>query len=135
MCRNPGIDDAKETVKPLELIELSDYTAPTMPTEQAFRAIWARLKRRMSTPEDPFLSHSVLDRASLAQINDLAGPPDGAQQLQAHGVGHGLEQRRAGLGRVPGETTVDADAAAGRGGRRRHDRGCGGGGRHGGSSG
>ena len=81
MCRNPGIDDAKETVKPLELIELSDYTAPTMPTEQAFRAIWARLKRRMSTPEDPFLSHSVLDRASLAQINDLAGPPDGAQQL------------------------------------------------------
>ena len=68
-------------MKPLELIELSDYTAPTMPTEQAFRATWARLKRRMSAPEDPFLSHSVLDRASLAQINDLAGPPDGAQQL------------------------------------------------------
>lgn len=83
MYRNPGIDDAKEAVKRPELIELSDYTAPTMPTEQAFRATWARLKRRMSAPEDPFLPHSVLDRASLTQINDLAGPPDAGELLLA----------------------------------------------------
>ncbi|APW46702.1 hypothetical protein [Rhodoferax antarcticus] len=66
-----------------QLIALSDYTAPTMPTEQAFRAIWARLKRRMSGPEDPLLQHSGLDQASLAMIDDLANPPDSGPLLQA----------------------------------------------------
>ena len=83
MCRNPGIDNTKDAVNLPELIALSDYTAPTMPTEHVLRAAWTRLKRRMSAPEDPLLQHSGLDRASLAVINDLADPPDCGPLLQA----------------------------------------------------
>lgn len=81
--RDPEIDDAKDVVNLPDLITLSDYAAPTMPTEQAFRAIWARLKRRLSAPEDPLLQHSGLDRASLDVINDLAEPPSFGPLLQA----------------------------------------------------
>ncbi len=70
-------------MNPPELIALSDYTAPTMPTEHAFRATWARLKRRMSGPEDPLLQHSGLDRATLAVSSDLADPPDCGPLLQS----------------------------------------------------
>ena len=66
-----------------ELIALSDYTAPAMPTEHVLRATWARLKRRMYGPEDPLLQHSGLGRASLSMINDLVDPPDCGPLLQA----------------------------------------------------
>lgn len=66
-----------------ELIALSDYTAPAMPTEHVLRATWARLKRRMYGPEDPLLQHSGLGRASVSVINDLVDPPDCGPLLQA----------------------------------------------------
>ncbi|MDH6182654.1 hypothetical protein [Polaromonas sp. CG_23.6] len=43
-----------------ELMALSGYTAPAMPTEHVFRATWGRLKHRMHGPEDPLLQHSGL---------------------------------------------------------------------------
>ena len=85
-----------DAVKPPELIALSDYTAPTMPTEQAFRATCARLKRRMFGAEGPLLQHSGLDPAALAVINDLADPPECGPLLQALDEQFGEWSRDAG---------------------------------------
>ncbi len=95
-CRPPGIDDAKDVVNLPELIALGDYTAPTMPTEHAFRGAWNRLKRRVSGPEEPVLQHAGLDRASLAVIDDVADPPDCGPLLQAFDEQFGAWSRDAG---------------------------------------
>ena len=95
-CRPLGIDDAKDVVNLPELIALGDYTAPTMPTEHAFRGAWNRLKQRVSGPEEPVLHHAGLDRASLALIDDVADPPDCGPLLQAFDEQFGAWSRDAG---------------------------------------
>ena len=95
------IDHLKDAVNLPDLIALSDYTAPTMPTERAFRSAWARLKRRLSGPEDPLLHNSVLDPTSLGVINDLAAAPDCAPLLQALDQQFGEGSREAGAGAHP----------------------------------
>ena len=93
---NTEIDHLKDAVNLPDLIALSDYTAPTMPTERAFRSAWARLRRRISGPEDPLLQNSVLDQASLRVINDLADPPDCGPLLHAFDQQFGAWSRDAG---------------------------------------
>lgn len=95
MCRHPGLDDAKDAVNLPELIALGDFTAPTMPTEHAFRKVWNRLKRRISGTADPLLQRSSLERASLAVIDDLADPPDCGPLLQAFDAQFGAWSRDA----------------------------------------
>ena len=79
----PGIDDAKDAVKLPQLIDLSDYSAPAMPTEHIFRATWARLKRRMAGHEAPLLQHSGLDSAHSALLTSPDDAPDWSPLLQA----------------------------------------------------
>ena len=80
-----------------ELIALRDYSAPTMPTEHAFRGAWARVKQRISGADaDLLLQHSGLERASLAAIDDLADSPDCHPLLQALDQELGAWSRDAG---------------------------------------
>ena len=46
--RHFAILESKAAVKLPELIALGDYTAPTMPTEHAFRQAWNRVTRRLT---------------------------------------------------------------------------------------
>ena len=89
----PGTDDAKEVVNLPDLIALGDYTAPTMPTEHAFRGAWNRLKQRVSGPEQPVLHRAGLDQALLAVIDDVADPPDCGPLLQAFDAQFGAWSR------------------------------------------
>lgn len=75
-------DAAQYAMNPPELITLGDYAAPTMPTEHVFRGALNRLKQRMSSAEPPLLERSVLKRASLTMMDDLADPPDCGPLLQ-----------------------------------------------------
>ncbi len=80
----PGTPTAKDLVNLPELIALGDYSAPTMPTERAFRVAMARLKRRISgSDDDPLLQRAALARASRSLVNDFADPPACGPLLQA----------------------------------------------------
>lgn len=54
-----------------------------MPTEHAFRATWAKLKRRLAAHEAPLLHTSGLDPASLASIPAFQGSPQWDPMLEA----------------------------------------------------
>jgi hypothetical protein len=80
-------------VHPTELIPLSKYAAPAMPTEHALRAAWRRLQQRIGGNDGPMLPSAGLERGSLLLLDDLADPPACAPQLQA------LEHNLAGWAR------------------------------------
>jgi hypothetical protein len=66
------------------MIPLTDYAAPAMPTEHAFRSAWRRLQKRIrGDSDDPMLSRAGLERGPLQLLDDLADPPDCAPLLQA----------------------------------------------------
>jgi hypothetical protein len=72
-------------VDSIDLIPLADYTSPSMPTEQAFRSMLKRVRRRINvnTDEDnPMLPSGSLVRTPLPVLDDIADPPDCGPVLQ-----------------------------------------------------
>jgi hypothetical protein len=61
-----------------ELIPLTDYVAPTMPTEHAVRKALIKLKRKLSRSNDEsMLQQEGLEQASLKGLDEVCQPPDG----------------------------------------------------------
>jgi hypothetical protein len=60
-----------------ELIPLTDYVAPTMPTEHAVRKVLIKLKKRLSrSNEESMLQEEGLERASLKGLDEVCQGPD-----------------------------------------------------------